>query len=110
MKIETNKKLGWVYYKGIGRVYYNYNLTAETGLWKKRKYYLLKRFAVASCKPFLGFPRGWNREYRKYFEKRGYNTKGYVIHHEIDGRIYLIDKKIHQRIAHNGMIRILGLN
>lgn len=88
------------------RVYYDDILTTayckENG---KRKYYLLKQFALASCNAYLGYDRKVNPKYRKHFAKK-HNVVGSRIHHEIDGRIYLVPNEWH-KIPHCGYVSLL---
>lgn len=100
-------KLGKDYIQGIGFVYYDSILQEEfADLDHERKFYILKRFAKASCKARYGYDRSANSKYRLDFQKRGVDVSNCAIHHEIDGRIYLIPKEVH-KIAHYGYVALL---
>lgn len=102
------RKQGYDYFEGLGRIYYDYELTEnKNALNYKRKYYILKRFALASMQAKYGYKRSKDSKYKKDFSKR-IDTTDCIIHHEIDERIYLIPKAIHSKIAHYGYVSLLG--
>ena len=97
-------KQGKDYFEGLGWVYYDWILTKAFNKSDEpiRKFYKLERFAVASVRPLYGWDEKENRLYRKYFQKKGYDMKEYIIHHGLNGRMYLIPKAIHELIPHYG--------
>ena len=93
-------RLKWLHHPTYGRLYY-YDSKMNT---KKRKVFLLKRFALTGCKAKYGYNRKDNKRYRKKFIKK--TSEPFEVHHEPDGKIYAIPKEIHRKIPHIGMVAI----